>query len=126
MEWKSHLPVNCPPPEADFYTGTIYRLLKPPIAEKSFLSLRERNPHKEYKDPKVECLAGGLSIHLDKQDALNLKRRIPKFKKFKVGQATLNSGVGKLLSTPSKNEPSHCTLWPYRPVMLAPVFKFVS
>lgn len=114
MQWKTSLPNSCPPEDADFCHGSVYRLIagtKPNY--KDFESWREKNNGKTCPVTVSECQACGVSVYRHKDDILSLINRIPNFRKNKpsIAEGNLRESDGKILPTPTKNEVSHCTWW---------------
>jgi hypothetical protein len=111
MQWRAHLPENCPPEDAVDAVGEFYRLISgttPKAAD--FLSYRELYPDREFLVP--ECQAGGLSIYPTLEGISGLIRRIPALrKKKKLAKAVLEPELGKIKNTPSGNDPTHHTWW---------------
>ena len=112
MVWLSHLPQNCPPPQAITASGEVYRLVNhnSPHSE-DFRSWREENMDKELPQGVSECQAGGLSVFKDKADAYRIIRKIPRFRKAKPSLGILTPNLGKILCNPSQSSQSHHTWW---------------
>ena len=114
MQWKANLPNDCPPANANFCHGSVYRLIagKKPNYE-DFASWREKNDGKSCPENISECQSCGVSVYRDKNDILSLINRIPKFRKNNptIAEGNLKKEHGKILPTPTKNEVSHCTWW---------------
>ena len=65
MEWRNHLPNDCPPPDAEPANGKFYRLIKKKHTHpqlEDFLSKREEEPTKKLPDGITECQFCGLSV----------------------------------------------------------------
>lgn len=111
--FKEHLPVDCPPREAeDKPLENVYRLCinNPPKAS-DFLSHVELN---KTFPPEKTCMAAGLSIYTELSDAEKSKKRIPAYrKKGYIACGNIIKGVGRVLSTPTQGN-SHHTWWTYR------------
>src|SRR5688572_27068002 len=109
MNWKSHLPEDCPPEDAEIASGIVFRLIRStPSSESDFLSFRELNPTKTYDLP--ECIVGGISVYRELSDLISMQNRVPSQRKKKIAKAQLQPNDGKLKNTPSF-EPSHHTWW---------------
>jgi hypothetical protein len=109
-KWPAHFPGGCPPHDAGFAGGLVYRIVanKPPRPEE-FLSAYERNPTKYMED----CRARGLSVQRDGSELQKLLRTVPAMKKLGkyVAGAVLEPLHGELKPTPSGRSKSHCTWW---------------
>lgn len=113
MDWPSHFPENCPPSDAQVAEGIAYRLTHNPFHPQDFQTKREMHPEKRFPDPTRECLANGLSIFRDIEDAKGLRRRVPYFRNevnaIAVGHLSPEMGVTK--ATRFGSHSSHCTWW---------------
>jgi hypothetical protein len=114
MIYPKHFPDNCPPGESTDASGEFYRFIKQshqiPQPE-DFFSWRIENPGKECHPDITECQACGASIYPSLDAANNMRLRIPRLKKMKIAKGTLDSKLGKIKPTPSRNEKSHHTWW---------------
>ncbi|ARV98186.1 MULTISPECIES: hypothetical protein [Bacillus] len=111
--YKEHVPLNCPPEEAeDKDYARVFRLcVSNPPDQSDFLSHIELG--KKFP-PEKTCLGAGISLHTDRKDSERLKKRIPTYrKKGYIASGRIPSGIGKTLSTPSNGD-SHHTCWVYR------------
>ena len=113
MEWPHFYPVNCPPPEAEPASGKIYRLVqRDPVQERDFKPLFEENPQRFRNESNTKiCIGCGLSVHTDRQDSEQLKKRVRKFKNRQIAEGELNPTLGMIQHTPSSRFKSHHTWW---------------
>ena len=123
MEWPDFYPGNCPPPEAEPASGTVYRLVRhdPPQVE-DFKSTWEEFPGR-FPEPTIKN--SGVSVYTDPQDIERLKKRIPQLSNRKTAKGELNPTLGVIQHTLSF-EKSHHTWW--IPIGAEPwlVFKVLS
>ena len=108
LEWPDFYPENCPPPEAEPASGTVYRLVRndPPQAE-DFLSTWEEFPGR-FPEPTIQI--SGVSVYRDPQDIERLKNRIRHLRNRKTAKGELNSTLGFIQPTKGR-ERSHHTWW---------------
>lgn len=110
MKYREQLPPNCPPADAKEITTpfVIYRLVKNnPPTEKDFKSYRELNPKGRRRGE--ECIARGLSVWAEREDAEAKLDELPSFTDSFVCTVQLEAGAGRILKTGSL---SHHTWWP--------------
>ncbi len=107
------LPLNCPPPKAIGTSNQImYRFVNSdPPTPSDFISLKKKNPGKQYPNSTLECQACGLSLYTKKQDAIEVKKKIPRLRKLKIARGTLSPNSGVIKHTPSHNSQCHYTWW---------------
>lgn len=111
VQWRKHLPDDCPPEDAIFSNGVVYRLAnKPNFDENDFLSYRELYPYRQW-DGISECVAGGISIYTDIEGIKRLKRRVKAMRDKPILKGELKENHGKMKNTPSETHPSHHTWW---------------
>ncbi len=114
MEWRDHLPHDCPPSDAKPAKDNFYRLIKSqhayPCAE-DFRSWREDNVEKELPKGITECQACGLSILQSLEDVHRLQRRVPAFRRNVPAMGSLTPDLGRVKHTPTPRENSHHTWW---------------
>ena len=105
--WPRFFPADCPPSTTPPASGSAYRLVRAnPPGEADFRSHVERG----VKPPDgEECLACALSVYLDLDDILALRRSVKGFRKRNVAQGQLN--VGALAHSPSGPTSSHHSWW---------------
>lgn len=108
MNFRPHLPDNCPPEDAQSSSGTVYRMVTDKPSNQDFLSFRELKPQKSYPS---DCIASGLSTYTDPEGVRRLQSRVPRFRKMKVAKANLDESHGKMKNTPSNLHISHHTWW---------------
>ena len=109
MPWPQHFPENCPPSESQPADGVFYRYVnKNTITARDFVSHLERNLAQSYDDI---CIAAGLSVYKDINDAKRLAQRVPAFRKKKLAKGNLTPEMGNSLPTPSQTAKSHHTWW---------------
>jgi hypothetical protein len=111
MQWRKHLPDDCPPEDAIPTIGQVYRLAdKNNFDENDFLSHRELHPEREWEGVS-ECVAGGISVYTELEGILRLRRRVKSMRRKKVISGVLEPKHGKMKHTPSETHPSHHTWW---------------
>jgi hypothetical protein len=126
MQFRDHLPANCPPPDADFSVMTVYCLLSDPPTEKDFLSLWERDP-KRVTDPKLVCQSSGFSVFTDVIGAQLAQGISRSLRKKKLAKGRLSENSGKIKNTPSQNTgDTHHTWWLNRDIDPCSLFKVLS
>ena len=108
MKFRSHVPENCPPEDAEASSGQVYRMVKENPSPEDFLSFRELKPGKAYPS---ECIASGLSVYTDAEGVRRLRSRVPRFRKMNVAIGMLDENHGKMKNTPSNMHESHHTWW---------------
>ncbi|RKU24562.1 hypothetical protein C6497_17215 [Candidatus Poribacteria bacterium] len=128
MQWPDFYPENCPPEEAEPASGTVYRLVRhdPPQAE-DFRTFFQENPNFfEGKPTDLICKGHGVSVYTDPEDIKQLKERSKKFKNRHIAKGELNSTLGVIQNTPSRQLKSHHTWW--LPIGMEPwlVFKIIN
>ena len=115
MEWRDHLPHDCPPSIAEAASGEVYRFIsidhEEPCPE-DFLSWRELHPEATCPPSLPECQACGLSVIRSIEDVRRAPKRIPTLRKKKTALGNLTPDLGQIQNTPSsKSGPSHHTWW---------------
>jgi len=113
MDWPSHFPPECPPPESADANGDVYRIVngKKP-AEGDFVSYWFLKPQMraralEAGNTDKACQLCGLSVYLTLADIERLQRRVRHLGKGQIAVGHLN-GEGKLLDT---GDGGHHTWW---------------
>jgi hypothetical protein len=120
--WPPHYPESCPPEDARPADIKAFRFVDGfPCSGPDFVSVQERNPHRDYGN---RCKACGLSVFLSIEDALGMQKRIPGFRKKRLAVGALTPDDGVVKATPSQNEPSHHTWW--MPIEAKPFDRFAS
>ena len=112
MKWPSFLPKNCPPDDAVPADGVVYRLVRQdPPAQRDFVP--QRNAGSRSSFPGSECIASGLSVLRELDDAVRLRKRVPAFKNRTIARGELRPEAGVTRHTPSKKDGggSHLTWW---------------
>lgn len=116
-EWPDYFPESCPPNDASPAKGSFYRIVDedPPDGEDFLgnlrlqqLGLRFKNRKKRWSD---ECLAVGVSILADRDEALRLRESVGPMRDKAIAYGDI-TGDGLLKHTP--NDPdqlSHHTWW---------------
>lgn len=113
-------PDGCPPEEAAFPNGEVFRIVKcDPPAPTDFESHRERGIERG-----VPCIACGLSVFANKADAQHYRDKYPALGSF-IAQAALNSTHGRWLPS-QKATNSHITWWPFRHLARNAIFRVVQ
>ena len=113
MRFRDEFPEDCPPPEASEIREPIivYRLTaKFPVTPRDFQSRWQRDPAPAQFPGARECLAKGLSVFSNLEDAqLALGHRSSG---GYVVEIELREGMGAVMQTPSGTYDSHITWWP--------------
>ncbi|CAK1770519.1 conserved hypothetical protein [Vibrio crassostreae] len=114
--WTHPLPTQCPPQDAKPVNGTlkVYRLVETvPSTDKDWLPYSElekieppKVPHEDFDDF-VNCVKHGISV-FTKLRCVKGKRKMKKFKGFKIIEGNITSNDGVVLQT---YKPSHHTWW---------------
>lgn len=127
MQFRDHLPSNCPPPDAYSSAMVVYYLVDgdPPTA-KDFLSFREKKPNQNV-DPELVCQSSGISVYTDIAGT-ELARKVSRsLRNKKLAQGILSNNSGKIKNTPSKNTgDTHHTWWINRNIDPCSFFKVLS
>lgn len=112
-DWPDHFPESCPPADAADATGSFYRLVAgdPPTPGdfENHLQLRAAgtiNPKRVFPD---DCMAAGLSILSEKQDAEGLRESVGPLRSKLIAYGEI-TGHGVFKATPSRFK-SHHTWW---------------
>lgn len=105
--YHSGLPTGLPPSSSQPVAGSLYRGIKqPPLAEGSFLSEAELgNPNADPADPK----SWGLSVWRTAEAVAHARGAFKWMRKWHI--ALGQPSQGRVLETPSNNNPHHCTWW---------------
>lgn len=128
MQFRDHLPLNCPPEDASSLEIEVYCLVgsDPPTIE-DFLSLREKKPNEVFKfdhDLVKVCESCSLSVFTD-IEGIVLARKISRTlrnKKLAVGHLSKDSG--KIKNTPSQRTgDTHHTWWLNKDIDPCTLFK---
>ncbi|MGR5282043.1 hypothetical protein [Photobacterium damselae] len=112
--WTYNLPPQCPPAEAEKKTIEVYRLVEVvPSVMSDWLPHVEldkieppKTPHKEFNDFEI-CCRHGLSV-FTKLKCVKSRKKLKKFKNYKIIKGTINPSDGYILQTFKK---SHHTWW---------------
>lgn len=100
MQFRDHLPSNCPPPDADSPIIEVYCLVdSDQPTEKDFLSLKERRPNDTFdfdNDPILVCQACGLSVFTDLHGIELAKSVSRSLKKKKIAKGLLSQESRKM------------------------------
>ncbi|MCK5172430.1 MAG: hypothetical protein KAR47_03515 [Planctomycetes bacterium] len=114
MKFPKYFPTQCPPGDCSEVSGTFYRVIKGDIpVREDFLPHWLLRPHKQkdwIKNGKA-CEACGLSMNPTLED---LKRKgdfVPSLRDRNIAKGTLEPGMGKIKSTPSRIDATHHTWW---------------
>lgn len=111
MQWKPHLPDDCPPDDAYPTNERVYRLAdKADVDEQDFLSYRELYPDRQWEGVS-DCVASGISVYTDPEGIRQLQRRVKSMRRKQVISGVLTPNHGKMKHTPSETHPSHHTWW---------------
>lgn len=109
MEWPDYYPEQCPPKEATFINGSVYRFIGGETPqEKDFV------PHFLLSNRIIIgglCQACGLSVFKTREEIYRFSKRIPAFRRKRIVHAALDPSMGKILNTPSSHSKDHYTWW---------------
>lgn len=108
MQWPDYYPQCCPPDDAEPASGQVFRLVEgstPTFADFQPYFLQQLD---KYKGTKCECDAAGISLRKTIEDIMCLKRRVSRFKRHHIAQASLEATHGKIKSSFGS---SHITWW---------------
>jgi hypothetical protein len=126
MQFRAHLPLDCPPSDATSPDMEVYILVSDPIDKQDFLSQDEKKPGKFSSNPILYCQSGGLSVFTDAEGAKlaqNVSRGL-RHKKLAVGQLCEHSGIIK--NTPSQTTGNtHHTWWVNSNINPCTLFKII-
>lgn len=112
MQFPDHFPDNCPPDTAREALGTAYYLINGSFPKpEDFLSKRQKNPEKRFRNNRKECQACGISVYTEIEDVLYVRQAFPGLQSLKLAAVNLTPELGVIQPTPSQNAPSHHTLW---------------
>lgn len=128
MEFREHLPTNCPPSDAISPKLEVYCLVDGDNpTDNDFLSLKERRPSKTFHDVILDCQACGLSVFPDLEGIELAKKISRQLRKKKLAKGILSQDSGRIKNTPSKNTgDSHHTWWPNRDIDPCALFSVIS
>jgi hypothetical protein len=105
-----HYPDKCPPEDAYFYDGILYRFTnRNNPSARDFKSFYENDPQKNWGE--LACQARGLSVVKCILGIREMRAAIPALRKKKVSKAIISSNYGMLANTPSSSSQNHCTWW---------------
>ena len=112
MQFRDHLPPDCPPLDADLSVMVVYYLVDTdPTTEKDFLSFRERRPDINV-EPARTCEACGLSVFTDTLGTELARKSSRSLRNKKLAKGCLSKDSGKIKNTPSQNTgDTHHTWW---------------
>lgn len=112
MEWPKYLPKSCPPSDAERKSIQVYRFLEDScIKQEHFLTVRELQPSRKFPEAEKECRACSLSVFTNREDVINLQKRIPRWRKpVAIGRLEETSGKVKHTPSPGTNN-SHHSWW---------------
>lgn len=107
------MPDNCPPGDASAVELLAYHFCRavPPTAE-DFIPLMRRGPTRPFNSPEQECQACGVSLFVDRDDAIALAGTSPLFRKRILTVLVITPDDGVVKHTPSVDRASHHTFWP--------------
>jgi hypothetical protein len=111
-EWPTHIPDDCPPPEAEATEGNVYRLVRtdPPTA-KDMTSWKEM----EIESGFGPCVDSALSCSINLLHAQELRISVPRFKNRKIAVLAALPEHGRIKQTTP--DPGHHSLWLRRKVL---------
>ena len=108
--WPQHYPHQCPPEEADVYSGLLFRFInRPHPTLKDFQSYYDLKPDKDWNGK--ECQARGLSVYKTVEDCRDVAIKVPGLRKKQIAIGTINDSCGLLAHTPSTTSERHFTWW---------------
>lgn len=125
-KWPDHYPDRCPPSNAEYPEGCLYRFVSKSVPMKEdFTSHYDINPKKDWGEK--ECQAKGLSVFGTIEDCLLIAARVPALRKKVISKAVLSADENLVADTPSNQSQNHKTLWSTQDADdLASNFKYVD
>ncbi len=113
LKWPDYYPEDCPPEDAKPTSGIVYRLVKQdPVQQEEFIPLIIENSKRFENKPNAQiCIGCGISVCKGMQDILKLQRSSGKMRKRQIAEGELNSTLGVIKHTPSRNYKTHHTWW---------------
>ena len=125
-EFPADLPQGCPPDDASYAWGTVYRIVKSnPLSADDFRTWFEEG---KAPRPGKECDSHGLSVFREVDHAVSYSERYPYLGEL-IAQASLSEQHGKIAPTPRVFEGvtyTHETWWPYQNLERHVLFEVVS
>lgn len=110
--WSTYYPPDCPPLQADDISGEVYRFTKTQNpTENDFKPLKILCPNQIWSNQKKECESCGLSVLRTREDCIDMRRKVPSFKKKFISVANLSPSHGKIKNTPSERTIEHHFTW---------------
>jgi hypothetical protein len=107
------MPDGCPPEDATQQSIlAYYYCYAVPPGDGDFAPLAVQGPTRPYRTPQEECRARGVSLYVDRQDALDLGG-VPKFREMILVTLQIAPTDGVVKHTPSRDRQSHHTFWSY-------------
>lgn len=104
------MPNACPPQNAEDPPCTVYRALDADHpCEDDFLSWVQLG-HPSAKP--TNCKHWGLSVWMSIEAVEHARDVVTLMKRKYIAEGQLVAGDGKVMATPTRPQPEHCTLWP--------------
>lgn len=108
--WPEHYPQQCPPKEAYYHNGDLFRFINRNNPQsRDFKSYYEMSPEKDWGNK--ACQARGLSVLKCALGVEEMRDAIPALRRKKVSKAIISSVDGMLANTPSSSSQRHCSWW---------------
>jgi hypothetical protein len=108
--WPEFFPEECPPNSSREPNETVFRFVKHnPPSGRDFRSKQERNPKSGFGSK--TCMACGLSVFGDVDDAKKAQHAIPGMKNKHIAKGRLETTDGMIEHTPARGGVSHHTWW---------------
>ena len=118
FEWEVEFPAYCPIYESKSCTfNPVYRLVKNNTpTEDEFYPNNKTGGTKDLKN----CRRWAVSFLNSYDEADEIRKKIPHFKKYQIAEGTILAGIGKSLK-----EEAHINTWRFENVLLHPHFKVI-
>jgi hypothetical protein len=108
-EFGADVPDDCPPKAAIRGPKLLFRLVRHnPLAAADFRTTKEEGKFKT----KDACQRCSISMQETEHGARALRDVIPNLAGRKIAKGIVPAEAGKLMSTPSNNNPEHWSWWP--------------
>lgn len=109
------MPDQCPPEDAVETSLTAFHFCREVPPGPSDFEPLTRRPHRPFDSAEHECQASGISVFVDRADALALRALVPKFRKWVLSVVFIGPTDGRVKHTSGVGRsPSHHTFWPYQ------------
>lgn len=120
VKFDDGIPCSCPPAEAEDPPCVIFRALNKDQVEDDDLKSWVKLGVPSAKP--TNCKHWGLSVWMCVEAVEHARDVVPSMKDRYIAKAELQVGDGKVMATPSRPQPLHCTFWYNTLVDLKPRF----